>query len=66
MGVEYAYGDQFSEVKTLVDKVKDYTNLFVIGSPSLTFNRSALDQSCNYIYAIWIKLHRFYHQLFNV
>ncbi len=51
MGVEYAYGSQFSEVKTLVDKVKDYTNLFVIGSPSLTFNRSALDQSCNYIYA---------------
>ncbi len=50
VGVEYAYGNQFSEVKALVDKVKDYTNLFVIGSPYLTFNRSALDESCNYLY----------------
>jgi hypothetical protein len=51
VGVEYAYGNQFNELKTLVDKVKDYTNLFVIGSPSLTFNRSALDESCNYLYS---------------
>jgi hypothetical protein len=50
VGVEYAYGNQFSQVKALVDKVKNYTNLFVIGTPSLTFNRSALDQSCDYIY----------------
>ena len=50
VGVEYAYGNQFSQVKALVDKVKDYTNLFVLGTPSLTFNRSALDQSCDYLY----------------
>ena len=50
VGVEYAYGNQFSQVKALVDKVKDYTNFFVLGTPSLTFNRSALDQSCDYIY----------------
>jgi len=40
VGVEYAYGNQTSEVKALVDKVKDYTNLFVIGSVELTFNRT--------------------------
>lgn len=51
VGVEFAYGDQFSQVKALVDKVKDYTNFFVIGTPSLTFNRSALDQSCDYLYS---------------
>jgi hypothetical protein len=51
VGVEYAFGNQFSQVKALVDKVKDYTNFFVIGSPSLTFNRSALDQSCDYLYS---------------
>jgi hypothetical protein len=51
VGVEYAYGNQFSQVKALADKVKDYTNFFVIGSPSLTFNRSALDQSCDYLYS---------------
>jgi hypothetical protein len=50
VGVEYAYGNQFSQVKALVDKVKDYTNFFVLGTPSLTFNRSALDQSCDYLY----------------
>ena len=50
MGVEFAYGNQFSQVKALVDKVKDYTNLLVLGSPSLTFNRTALDQSTDYIY----------------
>lgn len=50
VGVEYAYGGQSREVKALVDKVKDYTNLFVIGSVDLTFNRTALDESCDYIY----------------
>ena len=50
LGVEYAYGNQTSEVKALVDKVKDYTNLFVIGSVQLTFNRTALDESCDYIF----------------
>ena len=50
VGVEFAYGDQFSQVKALVDKVQGYTNLLVLGSPSLTFNRTALDQSTDYIY----------------
>ncbi len=51
LGVEFAYGNQVSEVKALVDKVKDYTNLFVIGSVELTFNRTALYESCDYIYS---------------
>ena len=50
VGVEYAYGSQAGEVKALVDKVKDYTNLFVIGSVELTFNKTALDESCDYIF----------------
>jgi hypothetical protein len=53
VGVEYAYsitaGHEASEVKTLVDKVNNYTNLFVIGSVTLTFNRTALDEACDYI-----------------
>ncbi len=38
VGVEYAYGNkqtaqvQVSQIEALVDKVKDYTNLFVMGS----------------------------------
>ena len=50
VGVEYAYGDQASELKDLVDKVKNYTNLFVIGSVGLSFNRTALDEACDYIF----------------
>jgi hypothetical protein len=50
VGVEYAYGNQTMEVKALVDKVKGFTNLFVIGSVELTFNRTALDESCDYIF----------------
>ena len=50
VGVEFAYGDQFNQVKAMVDQVRNYTNLFVMGSVTLTFNRTALDESCNYIY----------------
>ena len=51
VGVEFAYGNQFSQLKALVDKVKNYTNLFVMGSVTLSFNRTALDESCNYLYS---------------
>jgi hypothetical protein len=50
VGVEFAYGNQFSQLKALVDQVKSYTNLFVIGSVVLTFNRTALDESCKYLF----------------
>ena len=49
VGVEYAYANDTAPLKALVDKVKDYTNLFVIGSPAISFNRTALDESCDYI-----------------
>jgi hypothetical protein len=49
VGVEYAYGDDAAQLEALVDKVKDYTNLFVIGSIAISFNRTALDESCDYI-----------------
>ena len=56
VGVEYAYGNnqtaqaQVSQVQALVDKVKDYTNLFVIGSVGLTFDKTALSEACDYIF----------------
>jgi hypothetical protein len=50
VGVEFAYSNNVNDLKNLVDKVKDYTNLFVIGSVSMTFNDTALDESCDYIY----------------
>jgi hypothetical protein len=56
VGVEYAYGNnqtaqtQVAQIQALVDKVKDYTNLFVMGSVELTFNKPALDVACDYIF----------------
>jgi hypothetical protein len=57
LGIEYAYGNKVSEVKTLVDKVKNYTNLFILGSVDDTFkfNQTALDEASDYI--INAKLH---------
>ena len=49
VGVECAYSDNIVDLKDLVDKVKNYTNLFVIGSLAMTFNQTALDEACNYI-----------------
>lgn len=50
VGVEYAYGQQSCEVSSLVDKVKDYTNFFVLGAEMAT-NSSDLTDACDYIYA---------------
>jgi len=57
VGVEYAYGGEVGEIKALVDKVKNYTNLFIMGSVEDNFktNRSALDEACDYI--VDAKLH---------
>ena len=49
VGVEFAYSGNANDVKNLVDKVKDYTNLFVIGSIEISFNQTALNESCDYI-----------------
>ena len=51
VGVEMAYaGAGFDDVEILVDKVKNYTNLFVIGSPEISFNVTLLNEACDYIY----------------
>lgn len=56
VGVEYAYGEnqpvqvEVAQIQALVDKVKDYTNLFVIGSLGFTHNQTALTDACDYIF----------------
>jgi hypothetical protein len=49
VGVEFAYSNNVNDLKALVDKVKNYTNLFVVGALDVTFNQTALDESCDYI-----------------
>jgi len=37
------------EAKLLIDKVKDYTNLFLINSWAISTNETALDEVCDYV-----------------
>ena len=50
VGVDAAY-DSPEEIKTLVDAISPYTNVFVIGSTGITFNETKLTDLCQYIYA---------------
>jgi hypothetical protein len=57
VGVEVAYTNaNVSDVRAMVDRVKSYTNLFVIGSVELTYNESALDEACAYIHEAGLKI----------
>lgn len=49
VGVQLGYGG-VDDCKALVDKVKDYTNLFVISSFSVTQSNTSLNEVCDYIY----------------
>jgi hypothetical protein len=49
VGVEFAYSGNLSDLKGLVDQVKNYTNLFVIGSLDITANETVLNQACDYV-----------------
>ena len=49
VGVDVAY-DDVEGIKRLVDEVRSYTNLFVIGSTGITFNVTKLDEVCQYVY----------------
>ncbi len=46
-GVMHGSNSTF-EAKLLIDKVKDYTNLFVLGSWDININENALNEVCNY------------------
>ena len=47
MGVTYC-GESVEEAKLLIDRVKSYTNLFVIQSGPLQWQHEKMDQICNY------------------
>ena len=51
VGVEYAISDHDVEgCKALVDRVKNFTNLFVIDSVGITFDINNLNEVCDYVY----------------
>ncbi len=51
VGVEYAIDNHSVEgCKQLVDRVKNFTNLFVVDSIGITFDKNNLTNVCDYIY----------------
>jgi len=49
VGVQLGYGG-IDDCKALVDKVKNYTNLFVVSSSAVTRDEADLNEVCDYIY----------------
>ena len=49
VGVDAAY-DNPEEIRTLVDTISNYTNLFIIGSTGITNNETKLTEMCQYLY----------------
>jgi hypothetical protein len=49
VGMAFAYSSDVSDLKALVDKVKSYTNLFVMCSIEISFNQTALNEACDYV-----------------
>ncbi|MFW6110936.1 MAG: hypothetical protein ACOC6H_02755 [Thermoproteota archaeon] len=47
VGVSFC-GDTIHEAKLLIDRVKDYTNLFVLQSGPISKNETALNEICDY------------------
>jgi hypothetical protein len=43
-------GNTTAEAKNLIDKVKDYTNLFVVDNWDVAMNETALNEVCQYAY----------------
>ena len=51
VGVEYAIDNHSVEgCKALVDRVKNFTNLFVVDSAGITFDIINLNEVCDYVY----------------
>jgi hypothetical protein len=48
VGIDVAYSD-VEQIKTLVDEVSSYTNLFVIGSTGISDNQTKLEETCQYL-----------------
>jgi hypothetical protein len=48
-GVDVAY-ENLTEIKTLINEISPYTNLFGIGCTGITHNITRLDEICQYVY----------------
>jgi hypothetical protein len=69
VGVDMGYGNYFtgaSQAKTLIDQVRPYTNLFIVGSSGITTNAGALGDVLQYAYDKGMYFISFVPQFFNL
>src|SRR5271169_382705 len=50
VGIETGWNSTVSNCRALIDKVKNYTNLFIIASPLILSNEAWLNETCEYAY----------------
>jgi hypothetical protein len=48
IGIDAAYDN--ATITSLIDQVSPYTNLFIVGSTSITLNQTRLNSTCQYLY----------------
>ncbi len=65
VGIETGWNSTVADCKALIDKVKGYTNLFIIASPYILSNETALNQTCEYAYNAGMYFMPAYYQDLN-
>ncbi len=50
LGVEIGWYASVDQAKAVIDKAKDYSNLIVIATPTITANDATLNETCDYAY----------------
>ncbi|MDR2204160.1 MAG: hypothetical protein LBE76_07725 [Nitrososphaerota archaeon] len=64
VGIDAAYADM-TELKTLIDQVKDYTNIFVLGSTNITLDEAKFNEMSRYINACNLSFAAYTHTTKN-
>jgi hypothetical protein len=64
VGIDAAYVDM-TELKTRIDQVKDYTNMFVLGSTGITLDEIKLNEMSEYISACGLSFATYTHTAKN-
>jgi hypothetical protein len=64
VGVDAAYAD-ITDLKARIDQVKDYTNIFVLGSTGITHDETKLNEMCAYINAYGLSFATYTHTVEN-
>ena len=65
VGIETGWNANVSYCEALIDKVKNYTNLFIIASPFIVKNETLLDETCDYAYNAGMYIMPVFYQVLN-